>query len=525
MKDKPLRIRNWILVLLAFVLFLLAGIDHGIWRPDEPYVAGISAGMARTHDFVTPLLNGNPFLEKPPLYYAVAGLSGTIFGAASDVSFRLVSLFFSGLTILAVFLSLRRREGTRTALTAALVLATLWEFFTSARWLQVDIALVFGVTLAMLAWIRLAEGERPKTSALVFGLGTALAFMAKGMVGPGIIAAAALTDILRRRDIRLIYKCRPDIMLLCMLIPIAAWVAALWGKGGWPYVREVLVVNNLMRFTGAAEGAALGHQHGPFYYLGSFPGTLFPWTLAFIPALVLAIRRFRQTPALSWLIGPFILLTIASTKRSVYLAPLMPACAIMIAAWLNEPAKAKWERILLAVTWGLVIAGAVAPLAGVFIGLPVTGIILGILTIGALVLIERDRNLRRTGLGLALGVCISMSATMAVYYQYRQPHEDYLPITRQAIALTGENQLRIIADDEVFEGLVPMLTGRSVENVPSADQITVPGYYLWTDDKHGRTTKQLLEIYRLNLLIDKPIGHKRTIRMAYIDPGVKRPHS
>lgn len=144
---------------------------------------------------------------------------------------------------------------------------------------------------------------------------------------------------------------------------------------------------------GAAEAAALGHQHGPFYYFGSLPGVLVPWTLVFIPALVLAIRRFRQEPALSWLVGPFLLLTIASTKRSLYLAPLLPACAIMIAAWLNEPNKAKWERIILYSTWGLIVAGALAPLAGIFLGLPVAGIAASVLAIGALAMIEKDRDL------------------------------------------------------------------------------------------------------------------------------------
>ncbi len=479
--------------------------------------------MARTHDFVTPLLNGKPFLEKPPLYYAVAGLSGMIFGPANDVSFRLVSLLFSGLTILAIFLLLKRRQGTQRALVAAMVLSTLWEFFKIARWIQVDSGLVFGVTIAMLAWMRLSEGDRIKTSALVFGLATAIAFLAKGLVGPGIIAAAVITDIIRRRDFRLIYKCRPDIMLICMLVPMAVWVAALWHKAGAPYVREVLVVNNLMRFTGAAEAAALGHQHGPFYYFGSLPGVLVPWTLVFIPALVLAIRRFRQEPALSWLVGPFLLLTIASTKRSLYLAPLLPACAIMIAAWLNEPNKAKWERIILYSTWGLIVAGALAPLAGIFLGLPVLGIAASVLAIGALAMIEKDRDLRRTALALALSVCFAMGASMGVYYTYRQPYEDYLPITKQALAYVGHQPLRIIADDEIFEGVVPMLTGRTVPNIMAVDQIKVPGYYLWSDDKHDSTIQQLKSICRYNLIFDKPIGHKRKVRLAYINPGMRGP--
>jgi hypothetical protein len=112
-----------------------------------------------------------------------------------------------------------------------------------------------------------------------------------------------------------------------------------------------------------------------------------------------------------------------------------------------------------------------------------------------------------------------MSASMFVFYKYRQPHEDYLPITKQALSLAGKNQVRLIADDEIFEGVLPMLTGRTVENIKAVDQIKVPGYYLWSDDKHDSTLMQVKQRCRFNLLLDKPIGHNRKIRLVYINPG------
>jgi hypothetical protein len=60
--------RQWAIVFFLFAFLLLPGIDHGIWRPDEPLVAGICSEMARSGDYIVPHLNGTPFLEKPPLY-------------------------------------------------------------------------------------------------------------------------------------------------------------------------------------------------------------------------------------------------------------------------------------------------------------------------------------------------------------------------------------------------------------------------------------------------------------------------
>jgi 4-amino-4-deoxy-L-arabinose transferase-like glycosyltransferase len=518
MTNPGLSRQQFALILCAFIFILLAGIDHGIWRPDEPYVAGICSGVAQTHEFVAPMLNGRPFLEKPPLYYSVAGLSGIIFGPKSDIAFRLASLLFSSLTLLTVFLFLRRKEGTEAALISALVLATLWEFFRISRWVLVDISLVFGVTLAMFSWMKLAEETKPVVNTMAFGLAIAIAFMAKGMVGPGIIGAAVLADMIRKRDFRLMYKCRPDIMLAFTLLPVTLWVAALWMSGGWPYVREVLVVNNLMRFTGAAEAASLGHHHGIFYYFGKFPGVLMPWTLVFIPSFILAMKRYRQEPSLSWLIGPFILLSLASTKRALYLAPLLPACSILITSWLNEPVKATWERAALNITWGLVIAGAAAPFAGIFLGVPLLGIIAGFISIGALMLIDWDLGLRRTSLALTLSLSIVMSMSMSVYYKYRQPQEDYLSVTRQALAVARNDQIRIIEDKEILEGVLPMLAGHKVENVPSADMIKIPGYYLWSENKNEKIFTEMKMQRCFNLLLDKPIGHDRNIRLAYVYP-------
>ena len=84
--------KKTLIVLFLLTLFILPGLNHGLWRPDEPRVAGISAGMARTNDFIVPKINNRPFLEKPPLYFMATSLAVSLFGEGSDVSYRLVCL-------------------------------------------------------------------------------------------------------------------------------------------------------------------------------------------------------------------------------------------------------------------------------------------------------------------------------------------------------------------------------------------------------------------------------------------------
>jgi 4-amino-4-deoxy-L-arabinose transferase-like glycosyltransferase len=468
-------IRLWILAALAVLFFfLLPGINHGVWRPDEPRVAGTCAEMARTGDYVVPHLNGKPFLEKPPLYYAVAAVSGSLFGVDRDVPYRLASLLFALLSILLTFSLASGREGPMTGIASAGILACSWGFFMLARWIQVDMALVFGVTLAMYSHIRLAETGKLAHSILL-GIAIGISFMAKGLVGPAIIGAAMVLDIVRRRDIGLVWRVRPFTLAACAFLIVLPWIFGLWNRGGWPFMREVLVVNNLMRFTGAPEGAALGHQNGLLFYFGNFPSGFLPWSLIFIPAVVASARRYKDDPYLAWFFGPFILLLLSSTKRGIYLVPLYPAAACMTAHWLMTRAEGvKWENILLKITWGVAGAGCLLPFAGLFLGLPVLGAVMGLLAVGSLVLFTRRLREPRA-LSLVLVACIAMFSAMSVYYPYLKPNRDYLQFTRNALAAAKGREIIILGNDEVIQGILPMLTGKTYQVVPFPADILKEG--------------------------------------------------
>src|SRR5438105_3263588 len=54
-------------------IFLFAGlIGHDPWKADEAYVFGMIQHLLDTGDWVVPMVAGEPFMEKPPLYYWVA---------------------------------------------------------------------------------------------------------------------------------------------------------------------------------------------------------------------------------------------------------------------------------------------------------------------------------------------------------------------------------------------------------------------------------------------------------------------
>jgi 4-amino-4-deoxy-L-arabinose transferase-like glycosyltransferase len=519
-------IRTWVIIsILVVFLFLVPGINHGLWMPDEPRVAGTCAEMARTHDYVVPSLNGQPFLEKPPLYYAAGGVAGYLLGVDKDVPYRIVSLIFGVFTILITFLMVSRKDGPLMGIIAAGMLASAWEIFMLSRWIQVDIALVFGVTLAMFAYQRWLDTSSAVDS-IILGLGTGIAFMSKGLVGPAIIAAAIVTDIIRQRDIKIAWRIRPFLVLGFILIAVLPWMIALWDRGGWPFLRVAIVVNNLMRFTGAPEGAALGHQNGPLYYIEHFPGGIAPWTLIFIPAFFSSIRKFKEDRYISWFIGPFVLLSLASTKRGIYLAPLYPAVICMTASWLEKARRVKWEDVLVKITWAVSVAGCFAPFAGIFLGLPVLGTILGLLSVGALVLITRGGVKQREAVSLVMVTSIALFSCTTVYYQYMKPQKDYLDFTRQALVSAGNKDITMIAPREILRGVVSLTTGKVGRIVDSPADIKKEGIYIW-EDKDNRILDTLNRQFKVKMLLEKKMDRKghETARLADVIPDSTKKES
>lgn len=472
--------------LFVMLFMLLPGINRGLWRPDEPRVAGICAEMARTGDYIVPRLNGSPFLEYPPLYYVVGAASGKILGTESDIPYRLTSMLFGLFTLGIVFRLMSVRLGTTGGLLAAGVLASSWGFFRVSHWIIVDIALVSGVTLAMYAYIRLCTSYRPR-HAILFGLGLGFSFLVKGLVGPAIIAAAVITDMVRQRELTFLWRSRPLLVLACALLPILPWVIGLYHQGGWPFLREVIVVNNLMRFTGAPEGANLGHQEGPLFYWDSLLRHMLPWTLLLIPAFILSLRRYREDPFLSWIIGPLLLLSLSATKRGVYLVPLCPAAACMIANWFMVSSRQSWEQWLVRITWGIAILASIAPFAGIGLGHPILGLVMGLIALSALVFFRINQGL---GMGqelrLVLTICIALSACTSVYFSYNKPAEDFLVFAKSAIASARGNSITLIGADESTRGLFSLAAGRTLPVIASPAEISAPGLYVCTD-KDGHT--------------------------------------
>ncbi len=328
-----------------FALFMFcAGLDRKpLQDPDEPRVAGIAAEMARSGDFISPKLNGSPFLEIPPLYW---WSSAAIFDIAGEgeAQARMVSGISAALCVIAVYLlALRGGWSLETAFLAAIMLASAPQFWSIGRRCIMDMLLCLCVTAAIFffySFRRSLESGSFKAYIYVcfYSLALAGALMTKGLIGFGIACSGLFFWLLLTR-------CRSwKIWLLLFagagfaFIPLAIWSYMLYLKDGREAVYVVLVLNNLGRFSGDHQE----HLEPFYYYLTKFPLQFLPWTLPLLAAFYLVWTDkkvfFRGESnslfslVLTAFLVPFLILSVASGKRPIYLLPLYPMAALA-SAW------------------------------------------------------------------------------------------------------------------------------------------------------------------------------------------------
>ncbi|MBY8933911.1 ArnT family glycosyltransferase [Pseudomonas fluorescens] len=326
------------LFLLAALLFFFALGGHQLQGSTEARVAGIAMEMHLDDDWVTPRLFGEPFLEKPPLSLWLDAGAMRVFGV-SPWAVRLASAVAGLLSVMLLYGMLRRFERPKmVAWTAGILLATMASYWSNVRGVGEDALLALGVTTALLAFF---QAQRASTvgSLLLFVVGIAIATLSKGVLGlamPGVVIFAyLLADNLMDKRLKIVDWLRPGLLTLAGLIPLLIWLVILFQHGGAQAVREVLLTNSVGRFSGSFVEA--GHYEPFYYYLAKLPEAFLPWNIL----VYLGLWHFRKQLKANryllffslWIVAQFIMLTLASSKRTVYLMSMTPAAAVIAAEY------------------------------------------------------------------------------------------------------------------------------------------------------------------------------------------------
>src|SRR5207247_5741351 len=180
------------LVLLFAGAILFPNRSYPLIKPDEARYAEISRTMLVDGDWIVPRLDGEPYFDKPPVYYWLTALSYRLFGI-NERAARLVPATAAFLTILLTFVFAHRAFGVRAAFLAGLVLALTTGFVQCGRFIVLDSVFTLFVAAAFFLAHEAVRGtalHRGWWSA--WAVACALAILSKGPTALALLVPAVV---------------------------------------------------------------------------------------------------------------------------------------------------------------------------------------------------------------------------------------------------------------------------------------------------------------------------------------------
>jgi len=347
-----------LVLLLGFAVYflgygllpLLGGDRIGLVGADEPRYAQVAREMLIRHDYVTPILYGLPWLEKPALFYWRAMFAFEEFGV-HDWAARLPSTSFAFALVLLIFLHMRRfRPGGQ--IFAALITVSCAAIIGFSRGASTDMQMAAPVCIGLLGWYAWYEtGSKFWLFDIYFFV--AVGTLAKGPIAPAIAFATIITFALLRREWSIIRRgfWWPGMLLYVFLV--LPWFIAVQ-KRNPDFLRVFFLQHNLERFA-----TDRFHHHQPlWFYLPVLLIGLIPWTALALAAFVDAIRgaveewrvrryahRYLWMPRTGdafpeflvlWALIPLVFFTFSGSKLPGYVLPSIPAITVLTGDYLNR---------------------------------------------------------------------------------------------------------------------------------------------------------------------------------------------
>jgi len=427
-------------VVAAFLLFWDLG-NRGLWVAEGRW-AVIAREMLATGDFFHPTINGEPYFDKPLLTYWWIVASSFLTGGVNEWAVRLPGAL-SGFA--AIFCTVRlgsRLWSPEVGRTAGWLLLSSYGFLFWARTGTAEMENLAAVVLAV-TWYWVRKDRTDFFTYLVFYLVLFLGAHNKGLGAVVVPVLVLFPDLLMEGRGRILFR---PAHLAALFIGVAVYLVPFlvasatrpdYGAAGL----DLVFRENIRRYYDPFDHTA------PFFmYLVWLPSLLLPWTPLFLASLGSllpswkSLDRASRWPARAMMLT-FVFYTLSGSRRSYYILPILPFCALWISAFLcrqDEPgSRIPWKRWGLATTEAaflvLAVGAMMSPLVRPWIEsrtgfIPPAGLQAGLILCGAFcfgvwALSRRKKDFwsRLTGLNQGLAPLGVMAvAVLGAYFCWQQ---------------------------------------------------------------------------------------------------------
>lgn len=344
--------------LIIVVCFFIFFVNNRVIPADLMEARNLATAqeMVRDGNYLTPTMNGELRLAKPPLPTWIAAEVEYII-PGSLVAQRSVTGGVAVLMVFFLYFLVSRLTGNRnTGLVACLVLATCLNIVLMGRTATWDIY-CHSFMLGAIYFLVLALEKRGKQWGyfLLSGLFMGLSFLSKGPVSfyalflPFIISYAA-TYRLRLRG-----KVMPLVAMIIVCVVVSAW---------WMTYIYVFHKDIGLNVAHKESSSWLNYNVRPWYYYWQFPAEAGVWALFLVTAIVYFFickkqKLWREYKfSMIWFIASLVLLSVIPEKKPRYLLPILIPGAMLIGFYIYYSARklsSKSEKFIFRVN-GVVIA-------------------------------------------------------------------------------------------------------------------------------------------------------------------------
>lgn len=348
--NRPVRTVRWqdtLLILLVAGLLLFVGLGRrGLWAAEGRW-AEVTREMFLTGDFFHPTIGGEPYFDKPLLTYWFRAAFYAVTGTLNELIVRLPSAFAGLAAVWATMWIGARLWSAQTGMIAACLLLTMYAFVFWARTGTAEAENVAAIMLAV-AWYW-SRRDRPGFGAmLVFYLIAFVGALTKGLTAVVVPICIVLPDmVVERRWRNLLSIKHIGALAIALLVYLAPFVyAGQTQPAGYHSSGLALVFReNVLRYFQPFD-----HKGAFYLYLYALPILLLPWTPLFVLAAIGLVKCRKKldshTRWLMWAIAVvFLFFTLSGSRRSYYILPILPLCALLMAVFVAWTRQDELEEI------------------------------------------------------------------------------------------------------------------------------------------------------------------------------------
>ena len=362
---------------IGIILFFWGLGASGLIDETPAKFAAAGRSMSVSGNWLTPISNGIPRFDKPPLIYWLMGLIYSIPNHSSwDPLGSFAARFPSAISSLLLMIILaetllrwpqkKNIHQRRTAIVTALTFALSPFIMIWSRTAVSDALLCGTFGLSMLLQWRCYI--KPRTNSWIYAwviLGFSI--LAKGPVAIILMMFSLFLFGLFQNDFdRLRNHIKPGYGLLIALGVSMPWFIIEYILEGNIFLKSFFGYHNFQRYTSIVNS----HQEGIFFFVLMLILASLPFTPLLILGIIKGGKQIKKNIinrsvkpsysllifSISWLLSVFIFFTISGTKLPSYWLPAIPAAAIIIGQAENfELNKGKNKSKLFNTCWWLSI--------------------------------------------------------------------------------------------------------------------------------------------------------------------------